>query len=55
MQKIKQFIFGIRAKGEKLPEPKLPTPREMNTKDFYNWCKELNVSRQYDRKIIHLN
>ena len=55
MKWLKEFIFGIRAQGETLPEPKLPAPREMNTEDFFKWCRELNVSRGYDRKTIHLN
>lgn len=55
MQKIKKILFGERVKGEKLPPLKPLKERPMDEKDFYKWCKELNVSSLHDRKPIYLN
>jgi hypothetical protein len=54
-KKLKQLLFGERVKGEKLPPIKPFKERDFDSKDFYKWCKELNVSVLHNRKPIHLN
>jgi hypothetical protein len=54
-QKIKEFIFGVRAQGEKLPVPPPIKERPFNSDEFQKWCKELHVAMLYDRKTIYLN
>lgn len=55
MEKIKVFIFGERIKGEKLPPFKQIKERPFDEKDFFKWCKELNVSSLHGRQIIHID
>jgi len=47
---IKTFLFGIRAQGEKLPEPKLPPERPLNSKEFEKWCKKFKVGSKYGHR-----
>jgi hypothetical protein len=55
MEKVKVLLFGQRIKGEKLPPLKPIKERPFDEKDFYKWCKELNVSSLHGRKPIYLN
>lgn len=47
---IKTFLFGIRAQGEQLPEPKLPAERALNSKEFEKWCKKFKVGSKYGHR-----
>lgn len=53
MKIIKEFIFGVRVQGERLPEPKKPKERPLDPNGFHKWCRELHVSMLYDRKNPH--
>lgn len=55
MDKIKKILFGEPIKGEKVPPLKPLKERPFDEKDFFKWCNEFNVSRMYDRKLIHLD
>lgn len=50
---IKEFLFGVRAQGEKLPEPQLPKERDLDPDKFYKWCQELRVSSMHGKNITH--
>lgn len=47
MRYIKTFIFGVRAKGCSLPQPKFKTTIPEQKLTFDNWAKELNVGSRY--------
>lgn len=47
---IKTFLFGIRAQGEQLLEPKLPPERPFNSKEYIEWCEEFKVSSRYGHR-----
>lgn len=55
MKHIKEFVFGVRKQGERLPVPPPIKERPFNSKDFEKWCKELRVSMLHDKKIVHFN
>ncbi len=50
---IKKFLFGVRAQGEKLPEPQLPKERDLDPEKFHKWCQELRVSSMHGKKVTH--
>jgi hypothetical protein len=56
MEKVKLRLFGIKpANKEQLPPItfKVTVPQEKLT--YEEWVKEFNVSRMWDRKIVHIN
>lgn len=52
MKYLKQLLFGVKAKGEKLPNYKLPPERPFDAKDYFDWCKEFRVSALCNRNMI---
>lgn len=55
MNKFKQFVFGVKARGEKLPPHRAMPIRPLDQKDFEKWCKELRVTYMHGKKPIHFN
>lgn len=49
MKKVKQFLFGIRVKGETLSNPSPSTVDLIPRPDYFNWCKQMNVSIRYNK------
>jgi hypothetical protein len=47
IKSIKTFIFGQRAKGEKIPVPTLRTVKHCKFLTYNQWTQELKVSRGY--------
>jgi hypothetical protein len=47
---IKTFLFGIRAQGEKLPEPKLRPERPYDALDCTKWCQEFKFGNKYGHR-----
>jgi hypothetical protein len=48
MKYIKELIFGIRAKGEKLKTPALIIQeRELNSDEFNRWSNEFKFGNKY--------
>jgi hypothetical protein len=47
---LKTLVFGQRAKGETIPETKLPPERQINIEDYINWCKEFKVGSRYGHR-----
>lgn len=50
MNQLKVFIFGLRAQGEKIPEPKLPPERPYNAQDCVKWCQEIKFGSRYGHR-----
>lgn len=50
MTYIKTFLFGIRAQGEKLPEPKLRPERPYDAEDCDKWSKEFKFGNKYGHR-----
>jgi hypothetical protein len=50
---IKEFVFGIAARGEK-PIVGFKTTCHGPFTTFGEWCQEFRVGMLYDRKQIHL-
>lgn len=53
MSFIKEFLFGVRAQGEKLPNPQLPKERQLDPVKYQIWCQELRVSSMHGKQITH--
>ncbi len=51
--KIKEFLFGVQARGEK-PTVGHHTTCHGSFTTFGDWCQEFRVGMLYDRKQIHL-
>jgi hypothetical protein len=54
MKKIIEFIFGVRAVGEK-PVIGSHTTCQGQFTSYGEWVKEYRVSMLYDRKMLHLD
>jgi hypothetical protein len=52
---IKKLIFGKKAQGEKLPEPKPIIERPLDAAKFQKWCKELRVSSAYVKRYKYFH
>ena len=50
MSFIKALLFGVKAQGEKLPEPKLPSERPLDELDCAKWCQEFNFGSRYGHR-----
>lgn len=50
---IKEFVFGVRVQGEKLPEPPPIKERWLDPQEYQQWCKEFHVSMLHGRTIPH--
>ena len=53
--KIKEFVFGIRAKGEKLPKPTVRTLHINNRPSENEWLKEFKCSILHNKKAVYIN
>lgn len=61
--KVKEILFGLPVKGEKVREPKFRTVypagrgpgREVSFIEVVDWCKEIGASRLSDKTIVHIN
>jgi hypothetical protein len=51
--KIKEFLFGVAARGEKTKTGFHTTCNGCYT-NFGDWCKEFRVGMLYDRKAVHI-
>ena len=51
--KIKEFLFGVAARGEK-PQVGFHTTCHGPFTTFGDWCKEFHVGMLYDRKSVHI-
>ncbi len=50
---IKEFLFGVAARGEKTKTGFHTTCNGCYT-NFGDWCKEFRVGMLYDRKAVHI-
>lgn len=49
LNKIKVFIFGERAQGEPLPQPKFKTTNPSESLPEFDWYRALAVSSSFKR------
>ena len=53
--KIKEFVFGIRAKGEKLPKPTVRTLHIQERPSENEWLREYKCSILYNKKAVYIS
>lgn len=56
MEKVMLRLFGQKpVNKEKMAPIRLKTTFPKQTLTYEQWLKEFNVSRMWDRKIVHIN
>jgi len=50
MNKIREFIFGVRAQGEPVPPPSLKTTEPTNRPTENVWFKEMKFGSRYGHR-----
>jgi hypothetical protein len=53
--KINILVFGIRAKGEKLPRPTVRTLHIQQRPSENEWLKEFKCSILHNKKAVYIN